>query len=124
MFNKASNGTTDGYYIDWSQDNSLENWIQMFDLRCSGDWGIGLFASSYFLGHVFGNIIVKYGDTVGRMPIIRVTHNLSLVIYALIIFISRNNYVSYVLFFILGFLSNVRTNLAFIYGQEIVAQKY
>ena len=119
-----SDGKSNGYYINWDSDLSLNNWFIEFDLRCKPDWMIGMFASSYFIGHVFGNLIVRFGDTIGRIKVISVTQNISIIIFALIVFVSRNIWLTYGLLFLLGFFSNVRSNLAFIYGQEIVGQKY
>lgn len=49
-YNVKSNGNSDGYFIDWDSLNSLHNWIETFDLRCSNSWLIGTFASAFFLG--------------------------------------------------------------------------
>ena len=93
-------------------------------MRCSPDWIIGMFGSSYFAGHVSGSIFAKYGDTIGRIKVIRFTHGFSIVFFGLIVFFSRNIWLTYTLLFTLGLVSNVRSNLAFIYGQEIVGEKY
>ena len=115
--------------IDWGDRTTLDNWITSenghffgagVELRCASDWQIGLFGALFFLGYVFGNFIVKLGDTVGRITILRLSNNCGLIIFGLIIFVSHNIYLTYFLYFMFGFFNNVRVSLAFIYGQEIV----
>lgn len=92
------------------------------NLRCVELWQIGLFGSMFFIGHVTGSTLLsEYGDTIGRVPMIRLGQGLSFLSYAVITFITRDIRCVYCAMFIFGMLSCCRGNLSFIYGQEIVA---
>lgn len=89
-------------------------------MTCASGWTIGLFGSYYFLGHVFGTVsLSRLGDTVGRIPMMRVGLTVNVVIFGLMLYVSRNIYFHYALMIAIGMLSCLRVNLAFIYGQEI-----
>lgn len=91
------------------------------DLRCSEKWTIGLFGSIYFSGYVLGTtFLARFGDTRGRAPLIRVGQGVTLACYVVIVFFTRNITVIYLLLFLMGILACCRSNLAFIYGQELV----
>lgn len=82
-----------------------------------------MFGSIFFIGHVIGSTLLsEYGDTIGRIPMLRFGQGISTLCYFIIVFFSRNVYVIYSLMFIFGMLSCCRSNLAFIYGQEILAE--
>ena len=101
----------------------LHNWIEDLGLRCGQLWQIGLFGSIFFVGHVIGTTLLsEYGDTVGRLPMIRLGQGITLACYMAIVFCTRSILVIYLLIFIIGMLSCCRCNLAFIYGQEILAE--
>lgn len=101
----------------------LHNWIEDLNLRCGQLWQIGLFGSIFFVGHVIGTTLLsEYGDTIGRIPMIRLGQGITLACYLAIVFFTRNILVIYMLIFIIGMLSCCRCNLAFIYGQEILAE--
>jgi MFS family permease len=116
-YNHLSNGKTNGYYIDYSNPTSLHNWIEDLDLRCASSWEIGFFGSAFFIGHVVGTTtLAKYGDIIGRIWMIKIGLLVSTIAYALVIFVSRSVAFNYLLIFIFGMFSNVRVNIAFLYG--------
>jgi len=86
-------------------------------------WKIGMFGSSYFVGNVIGStMLAEYGDTIGRIPLIKVGQLITMICYALIVFLIRNTMVIYFLFFIIGLFSSWRLSLGFIYGSEIIRE--
>ena len=44
-----------GFVVD-TENHYLNNWIEIFDLRCSERWEIGLFGALFFIGHVIGSL--------------------------------------------------------------------
>mmetsp|Transcript_6148 Transcript_6148/g.9877 ORF Transcript_6148/g.9877 Transcript_6148/m.9877 type:complete len:254 (+) Transcript_6148:84-845(+) len=81
--------TTNGYFMDQNNGLFLHNWIEEFDLRCSERWEIGLFGSIFFVGHVIGSIILSgLGDTVGRIPLMRVGQGATLISYIYIVYLA------------------------------------
>jgi MFS family permease len=99
----------------------LHNWIEDLHLRCVSNWEIGMFGSVFFLGNVMGGILLSsFGDTHGRIGLIRLSMGLSLLMYIVITYLTRDILVIYFGLFFIGFLSCWRLSLAYIYGQEIV----
>ena len=124
-FNNLSDGQTNGYFIDWMNSQSLNNWIQYLNLRCSNGWEIGMFGSCFFFGYVVGIFfLAKRGDTIGRIKMLRFGLITSTILYFFIDFVSQQLYFHYVLIFIYGFLANIRTNICFIYSQETVVYEH
>jgi MFS family permease len=105
------------FYIDRKHSLYVHNWIEDLDLRCAEKWEIGVFGSSFFIGHVMGStLLASYGDSIGRVPMMRVGQGITLVAYCLIVFFFRSKVPIYLLIFIMGLLSCWRLSLAFIYG--------
>jgi len=97
------------------------NWIGDMDLRCTPNWQIGLFGSIFFIGHVLGStFLAQYGDSIGRIILMRLSQGLTLLAYIIVVYFSRNFLLIYLMIFIIGMLSCWRLSLSFIYGQEIV----
>lgn len=98
------------------------NWIGDMDLRCSANWQIGLFGSVFFIGHVLGStFLAQYGDSIGRIILMRLSQGLTLLAYIIVVYFSRNLLIIYLMIFFMGSLSCWRLSLSFIYGQEIVS---
>jgi predicted MFS family arabinose efflux permease len=77
------------------------------------------------MGHVLGTtLLARYGDIVGRIPMLRIALTCSVIIYGMIIFISRWSIFTYALLFLFGIFANLRVNLGFIYGQETVKSNH
>jgi MFS family permease len=78
---------------------------------------IGLFGTIFFIGNVAGSFFLsKYGDTVGRIKLIRIGQSITIICYTTIIFFTTNLFVIYALIFVIGALSCWRLSLGFIYG--------
>jgi MFS family permease len=106
-----------GYDINWDTTTSLNNLVQVLDLRCAENWKIGFMGSCYFIGAVFGNLFLsKYGDTIGRIPMVRIGISLSLTVYTIVLFISTSLYLNYCLIFVFGALTCFRVSTAYLYG--------
>jgi hypothetical protein len=86
-------------------------------LRCVENWKIGMFGSIFFVGHVLGSIFLAgFGDTIGRIQLMRVSQGISLISYIIITYFTRNLMVIYALLFLIGLLSCWRLSLSYIYG--------
>jgi len=107
----------EGYYINWESPISLHNWVEDLNLRCSTGFQIGFFASSFFIGHVLGTtLLARYGDIIGRIKMIRIGITFTVAVYAAILIYTKVIVMNYAFLFILGFFSNVRINLGYLYG--------
>ena len=50
------------------EKQTLHNWVQDFDIRCTSKWLIGLYGSSFFIGRLMGNMLLAhFGDSIGRI---------------------------------------------------------
>ena len=97
--------------------------MQDLNLRCAEKWEIGLFGSIFFIGNVIGSIFLsEYGDSIGRIVLMKVSQAITLVCYFNIVFFARNIVIIYFLIFIIGLLSGWRLYLGYIYGSEIVKE--
>ena len=77
--------------------------------------------ASYFIGNVLGSTTLsKYGDTMGRIKLIRIGFVVSVILFATLIYTMSNILIAYLLLFLLGYLSCIRLNFSFIYGSEII----
>ena len=100
---------------------NVNNWVQDMDIRCFSRWNIGMYGSMFFIGAMVGNIILaKYGDTIGRVKLLRVSLVLSLICYGSILYVIRNKILIYIPIFIYGFVACWCSNLAYIYGLEVI----
>ncbi|CDW80967.1 organic cation [Stylonychia lemnae] len=114
-----------GYSINWETRTSLNNLVEHLSLRCVESWEIGFMGSCYFIGAVFGNLFLsRLGDTVGRILMVRIGISLSLLLYAVILFVSTSLLLNYALVFLFGCLTSFRVGISYLYGQEIVRAKH
>ena len=106
-----------GYSINWNNKTSLNNLVEQLDLRCTESWKIGMLGSCYFFGAVLGNLFLSsLGDTVGRIIMMRIGLSLSIVIYTLVLFISKSMMLNYLLLTMFGALTCFRVSVSFLYG--------
>ena len=107
------------------EKQTLNNWVQDFDIRCTSKWLIGLYGAIFFFGRLAGNIfLAHYGDSIGRIMLLRVSQAITLISYITIVFLTRNPFSLYVPIFLIGLVSCWRCSLSYIYGQEIINSKY
>lgn len=84
-----------------------------------------MLGSSYFLGAVLGNLFLSsLGDTVGRIIMMRIGLSLSIILYTIILFISKSMLLNYFLMIAFGSLTCFRVSVSYLYGQEIIEPKY
>jgi MFS family permease len=84
-----------------------------------------MYGSIFFIGRLAGNLILaKYGDSIGRIKLLRVSLVLSMMCYGSIVYVIRNNILVYVPIFIYGLVSCWRCNLSYIYGLEIISSSF
>lgn len=94
-----------GYLTDGTSQLVLRNWMQDLDLRCAQKWEIGLFGSLFFIGNLFGSIFLSnFGDTVGRIPLMKVSQFITFICYSSIVYYIRSIQTIYSLIFIVGLL--------------------
>lgn len=65
-------------------------------------------------------MLSKYGDTMGRIKLIRIGFTLSVILYAIMIYVIHYKVALYFILFLLGILACIRLNFSFIYGSEII----
>lgn len=101
----------------------LKNWIDDLNLRCVDRWKIGLFGSSFFMGNVIGSsVLSSYGDTIGRIPLMRISQSVTMTAYVYIVYFTRDITIICSLLFLIGLLTAWRLSLGYIYGQEIITE--
>ena len=63
-------GTDTPYKVDYSSNESLDNWVTDFGMECSPKYQFGLFGSLFFSAVVLSSIIFPpLADKLGRKPI-------------------------------------------------------
>lgn len=106
--------------MDYSKEETLENWIQKLDLYCATDYTMGLFGSMFFAGAFIGSFILpRLADLFGRRPI----YLGGLCLYAstaLCYPFSKSLYFNYILIFLGGISESARYYVGFVYLQELV----
>jgi MFS family permease len=101
----------------------IDNWIDDLGIRCANGWQIGLFGSMFFIGDVVGSVFLsKYGDSHGRVNLIKWSQFVSLITYVTMVYLTTNIYAIYTAIFIIGLFNAWRQNLSYIYGQEIIVE--
>ena len=93
------------FYVNWENRTSLDNWVQDYGLRCTSSMNIGLLGTSFFIGNIVGSMsLARFGDTHGRMFMMKIGLSLHMFIYFTLVFISRTLIVTTGLLFIMGIL--------------------
>jgi MFS family permease len=83
-------------------DETLDNWVEKFDMLCEPKWKIGLLGSMYFIGVIVGMTFVPpLADAFGRKIIFIVTLIIS-VFAQLGLILTNNLYEAYVYQFFIG----------------------
>ena len=109
----------------FTEELTLENWVQKFDLRCESNLTIGSFGSIFFIGKVLGMIFLSHlGDSIGRIRLLRISLTATFLCYFSMTFWIHDSKTLLVPMFFAGLFSCWRTNLAFIYAQEIFQTKF
>ncbi|CDW78040.1 solute carrier family member 5 [Stylonychia lemnae] len=89
--------------IDWTNAESLSNFIMYFDLYCDSQFKIGLFGSLFLAGIVLGSVtLTRLGDIYGRKPIFLIGMAIQ-ILTTVGVLMNSNIMVAYALFFIIGF---------------------
>ncbi|CDW89142.1 solute carrier family member 5 [Stylonychia lemnae] len=88
--------------IDWSEQESLDNFISQFHLECSDSFYIGLIGSFFLVGIVLGCLtLTRLGDILGRKPIFIVGMLLQITVCCTLVFID-NIWIAYLMVAIMG----------------------
>ncbi|CDW80647.1 organic cation [Stylonychia lemnae] len=106
--------------VDYTKEESLNNWVQQLDLHCIGDNELGFIGSSFFIGAFIGSIIIpRLADIYGRKK----PYMFGLILYALTSLIypfSTSLYLNYFLIFLGGISEAGRYYVGFVYLQELM----
>ena len=90
------------YKADENDPQSLDNWVDQYDLLCEPKWKIGLLGSVFFSGVICTVILVPWlADKYGRKLNVFINHVIYIVVSIIQIFATDIN-VLYVLLFIQG----------------------
>lgn len=112
--------TTLKWEVDFSKEESLENWTQKLNLYCTPSYQLGLFGSMFFFGAFIGSFILpRLADLLGRRPI----YLFGLSLYALTALIhpfSSSFYLTFTLIFMGGISESGRYYVGFVYLQELM----
>lgn len=68
--------------------------------------------------------IARLGDTVGRIKMIRISLVTTTIIFGLLFSYPKSMILTYILIFLSGFFSTIRTNVGLLYGLETIREKY
>ena len=114
---KFCNKPTFEYIKDPS--NSLINWAYSFDLYCNNSIYIPIIGSGFFIGGIFGCLIITpLPDKYGRKIIFQITLTISCIIHYLILF-SFNPFLLSLFCIISGFISSIYGNFSVIVSEYI-----
>ena len=114
---KFCNNPTFEYIKDPS--NSLINWAYSFDLYCNNSIYIPIIGSGFFIGGIFGCLIITpLPDKYGRKIIFQITLTISCIIHYLILF-SFNPLLLSLFCIISGFISSIYGNFSVIVSEYI-----
>lgn len=109
--------------IDWDGEASLHNWHLEYDLMCWPKESIGFFCALFWLGWCCTLLWVpRLGDIYGRKYLIAYNNFVSLALYLGTMF-APNIYILGMIMFTWGLFNSCRTNIAFLYMQELMPKK-
>ncbi|TNV79939.1 hypothetical protein FGO68_gene6 [Halteria grandinella] len=111
---------TNAWRVDWTKQESLNNWVQQLDLYCTEDYKIGLFGSMFFAGAFIGSFILpRLADMLGRRPV----YLGGLCLYAATAVcypFSTSLTFNYILVFLGGISESARYYVGFVFLQELM----
>jgi MFS family permease len=112
------------YYIDWEDEESLDNWVETLDLMCVPDDKVYRISSVYYLGEILGCIMIaRVPDLFGRKWPLAITNAIQFPVYVSVI-LSRNLDFTICLAFLMGVLRIGIYNGAYINICEYVQTKW
>lgn len=106
--------------IDWSNHQSLRNWIISLDLYCASSFQVGLFGSLFFFGYLIAcAIFPPLADIYGRKRFVIGVCILQTFIFSLMLFVP-NLMLFYTMIFIFGASSPVKNMIAYTHLMEFL----
>lgn len=112
------------YTYDYSQRNSIHNWVEKLSLTCRPGWQIGLLGSVYFMGWCCTLLWVPpLADKHGRKPVLFYGMLINLVALTLMI-VTRSYLITLVSIFVQGAITTIRLPLISNYLVELVEIKW
>ena len=101
------------------RSNSLDNWSYSFDLYCSNKIYIALIGSGFFVGAIFGCVLITpLPDKYGRKIVLKIFLTISCILHFLILF-SFNPLLLSILSIISGFVSAIYGNFSLYVAEYI-----
>ena len=112
------------YEIDYTDSETLHNWVEKLDLFCEPKWKIGMMGSAFFIGWSASILILpRLSDVSGRKIFWRVGMTLQTLCFVLM-FLTKSLNFMIIIFFSLGVLSSIRVGVGFAYFMEMLPQKW
>ncbi|CDW88844.1 organic cation [Stylonychia lemnae] len=114
----------ESYFIDWTDEGSLHNWVEQLDLKCRSSIAVSFIGSSFFFGAFIGSFILpRASDVYGRRPMFLVGLVLYLIVIIGLVF-NTSLYLTYVLLLLGGISETGRYYVAYVYCVEMMPDKY
>lgn len=107
--------------IDWSNSESIHNWMTQMDLYWESNFKIGLLGSTFFFGFALWGLILKIGEIWGRKWVLIIGAITNIILSFGLYFID-NLYAKYILLFLYG-VTCAKVVWTYIYIPEIVPSK-
>jgi MFS family permease len=108
--------------VNWRDDESLENWFEQIDLKCSSKAAIGLIGSMQFVGWAIASAILpRLSDIYGRKYILISSMVLQLASFIALFFSYNIHFTTGIMFF-LGFSGVGRCSICFLLLMEFLPQ--
>ena len=108
---------------NYSNPDSLHNWVPKLDILCAPSWKIGLIGSSFFMGWVLSILVIPpLADIYGRRWFYTWAIFGDLIVY-IWIFITHSINQMIACMFLLGVFTSGRCSLGYVYMQELVPKQ-
>jgi len=106
--------------IDWTDPDSLHNWVEKLDLTCKPSWKIGMLGSAFFIGWICTILIIpRQSDTHGRKIFWQVGMFLQTLCFVVMDWTHSLDVMIGVIFMI-GCLSSIRISIGYVYMMELL----
>jgi len=106
--------------IDWTDPDSLHNWVEKLDLTCQPSWKIGMLGSAFFIGWICTILIIpRQSDTKGRKILWQVGMILQTPCFV-VMFWTQSLDVMIGVIFLFGALNSCRLSIGYVYLSELM----
>lgn len=114
---------TDTFEIDWSNKQSLNNWMTQLDLICEEPFKIGLIGAIYFVSFSLGSLMFTgIIDYKGRKNVVLVANLIHILCLVALVLFADSLYKIYAIIFITGLAYSSRASVSYLYGSEFLVK--